>query len=269
MQSRMPIIVALIAGLAAILLLNLYVGSLQESLRPNLTPVIVTARQLPAGTVLDAKDIAQAMRPTDALPKLAIKWEERSLYLGQRLDLPVPDGDYLIANYFGGIATTAQRLSEKIDAKANQRALTIPVSAQTSLERSLRPGDRIDLLITYTKTEGAAPGSKPGSAAVGAAKVVTSPLLENVYILSTGQFGLVQTGGSYSTITILVSPDEAKLIIWAMRLGEMAIILRNPKDVALSDRAYLAGDSSALADLGKQALRPEDVISQRRSGEQK
>ena len=50
MQSRMPIIVALIAGLAAILLLNLYVGSLQESLRPNLTPVIVTARQLPAGT---------------------------------------------------------------------------------------------------------------------------------------------------------------------------------------------------------------------------
>jgi len=271
MQSRMPIIVALVAGLAAILLLNLYIGSLQESLQPSLTPVVVAARQLPAGTVLDAKDIAQAMRPTDALPKLAVKWEERSLYLGQRVDLPVPEGDYVLANYFGGIATTAQRLSEKIDAKANQRALTIPVSAQTSLERSIRPGDRIDLLLTYTKTEAAAPGSKvpAGGGAVGAAKVVTSPLLENVYILSTGQFGIVSIGGNYSTITILVSPDEAKLIIWAMRLGEMSIILRNPKDVALGDRAYLAGDSSALAELGKQALRPEDVISQRRSGEQK
>ena len=86
MQSRMPIIVALVAGLAAILLLNLYVGSLQESLKPNLTPIVVSTHPLASGTVLDAKDIAEAMRPTDALPKLAIKWEERSLYLGQRLD---------------------------------------------------------------------------------------------------------------------------------------------------------------------------------------
>jgi pilus assembly protein CpaB len=268
MQSRMPIIVALVAGLAAILLLNLYVGSLQESLKPSLTPVVVAAHQLPGGTVLDAKDITEAMRPTDALPKLAIKWEERSLYLGQRLDLPVQEGDYVLANYFGGIAVAAQRLSEKIDAKANQRALTIPVNAETSLERSIRPGDRIDLLITYTKTEAAAGGAKaPG--AVGALKIVTSPLLENVYVLSTGQFGLVAIGGNYSTITVLASPDEAKLIIWAMKLGELSIILRNPKDVALSDRAFLAGDASALGELGKQALRPEDVISQRRSGEQK
>jgi Flp pilus assembly protein CpaB len=52
----MPIIAALIAGLAAILLLNLYVGGLQQSLRPSLTPVVVASHQLAAGAVLDAKD---------------------------------------------------------------------------------------------------------------------------------------------------------------------------------------------------------------------
>ena len=265
MQSRMPIIAALVAGLVAILLLNLYVGGLQQSLRPNLTPVVVASHQLIAGTVLDAKDIAQAMRPTDALPKLAIKWEERSLYLGQRLDLPVGEADYVLANYFGGVAAAAQRLSERIDAKTNQRALTIPVTAETSLERSIRPGDRIDLLLTYTKTELAA-GAKPGGDRV--ARIVASPLLENVYVVSTGQFGLVSST-QYSTITVLLSSDEAKLLVWALKLGQLSIILRNPKDVALTERTFISGDASSLAELGKQEMSPAEVISQRRAAVEK
>ncbi len=266
MQSRMPIIAALIAGVAAILLLNLYVGGLQQSLRPSLTPVVVASHQLIAGTVLDAKDIAQAMRTTDSLPKLAIKWEERSLYLGQRLDLPVGEADYVLANYFGGVAAAAQRLSERIDAKTNQRALTIPVTAETSLERSIRPSDRIDLLLTYTRTEQAA-GAKPG-ATERVARIIASPLLENVYVVSTGQFGLV-TSSQYSTITVLVSADEAKLLVWALKLGQLSILLRNPKDVALTERTYIAGDAASLAELGKQEISPAEVISQRKTAVEK
>jgi pilus assembly protein CpaB len=257
----MPIIAALIAGLAAILLLNLYVGGLQQSLRPSLTPVVVASHQLAAGAVLDAKDIAQAMRATDSLPKLAIKWEERSLYLGQRIDLPVGEADYVLANYFGGVAASAQRLSERIDAKTNQRAVTIPVTAETSLERSIRPGDRIDLLLTYTRTEPVA-GAKPGGTE-RIARIVASPLLENVYVVSTGPFGLATS--SYSTLTVLVSEDEAKLLVWAMKLGQLSILLRNPKDVALTDRTFIAGDSSSLAQLGKQEITPAEVISQRKA----
>jgi pilus assembly protein CpaB len=262
----MPIIAALIAGLVAILLLNLYVGGLQQSLRPSLTPVVVASHQMAAGTVLDAKDIAQAMRATDALPKLAIKWEERSLYLGQRLDLPVGEADYVLANYFGGVAAAAQRLSERIDAKTNQRALTIPVTAETSLERSIRPADRIDLLLTYTRTE-QVPGAKPGGTE-RIARIVAAPLLENVYVVSTGPFGLA-TSSQYSTVTVLVSEDEAKLLIWAMKLGQLSILLRNPKDVALTDRTFIAGDSSALAELGKQEITPAEVISQRKAAVEK
>jgi pilus assembly protein CpaB len=262
----MPIIAALIAGVAAILLLNLYVGGLQQSLRPNLTPVAVASRSIPAGTVLDAKDIAQALRPTDALPKLAIRWEERSLYLGQRLDLPVGEADYVLANYFGGVATAAQRLSERIDAKTNQRALTIPVTAETSLERSIRPGDRIDLLLTYSRAELPPAGARPGTQAT--AKIIASPLLENVYVASTGQFGLVSSA-QYATITVLVSEDEGKLLIWAMKLGQLSILLRNPKDVALTDRTFIAGDSSSLAELGKQEITPAEVISQRKAAVEK
>ena len=265
MQSRTPIIAALAAGLLAVLLLNLYIGSLQQSLAPDMTAVAVTTHPLAAGAVLDAKDIAEAERPTQALPKLAIKWEERSLYLGQRLDLPVPEADYLLATYFGGAAITAQRLSEKIDAKTNQRAVTIPVSDETSLERSLRPGDRIDLLVTYTKAEFGT--AKTTTAGQVVSKIVTAPLLENVYVVSTGQYGVVAQ--QYNTITILVSPDEAKLIAWATKLGELGVTLRNPKDVALTDRTFLAGDINDLETLGKTSLKPADIISQRRSAVEK
>ena len=59
-------------------------------------------------------------------------------------------------------------------------------------------------------------GARPATTA----KIVTSPLLENTYVLSTGQFGAV-TAAQYSNLTVLVSPDEAKLLIWAMKLGEL------------------------------------------------
>jgi Flp pilus assembly protein CpaB len=261
MQSRMPIIAALVAGLLAILLLNLYVGSVQEGLRPSLTAVVVASHQITAGSVLDAKDIAQAMRPTEGLPKLAVRWEERTLYLGQRMDFPVGEGDYLLASYFGGVAVSAQRLSE------NQRALTIPVTSETSLERSIRPGDRIDLLLTYSKAE-VGPSARPGTPAGTSVKIVTTPLLENLYVIATGQFGTVSTA-QYSTITLLVSPEEGMLLVWAMKLGDLSIMLRNPKDVALTDRAFLQGDQAALAELGKQPVTPQEIVSQRRAGVEK
>jgi hypothetical protein len=46
-------------------------------------------------------------------------------------------------------------------------------------------------------------------------------------------------------------------------------MLRNPKDVALTDRAFLQGDQAALAELGKQPVTPQEIVSQRRAGVEK
>ena len=99
-------------------------------------------------------------------------------------------------------------------------------------------------------------------------KIVTTPLLENLYVIATGQFGTVSTA-QYSTITLLVSPEEGMLLVWAMKLGDLSIMLRNPKDVALTDRAFLQGDQAALAELGKQPVTPQEIVSQRRAGVEK
>ncbi len=266
MQGRLPIIVALAAGLLAVIFTNMYVSDIRQASQPDMAQVMVAAHDLRPGAVLEGKDVAMAMKAAGALPKLAVRWDERSLYLGQQIGFQVSEGDYILGSYFGTQAATAQRLSEKIDATLNQRAMTIPVDNMSSLEGSIRPGDRIDLLLTFQEMDtGSAPAGTgkgaPGSA--GRPKLVTVPLLENTYVLFTGFYGSQPSERGYPSITLLVTSDEAKLLIWSMNLGKLSILLRNPKDLQSTDRTYLIGDASQLQALGRHQMQPADVLSQR------
>ena len=260
MQTRMPIIVALVAGLVAALLTNMYVNQVRQEAMPDQTLVMVAAADLAAGTILEAKDVGQAARFTAALPKMHVPWGERNLYLGQELRTPVSMGDYVLISYFGAESGGA-RLSEKVDVKQGQRAFTIPVTAESSLEGAIRAGDRIDILVTYQQVR--TTPAAAGVPAAASAEYVTSTVLENVYVLATGRFG-TREAERYKTITLMVGADEAKLLAWVAKLGELSVLLRNPKDVAPTDRAFLAGDLKSLSALGKIPMRIEDVVSKER-----
>jgi pilus assembly protein CpaB len=264
MQSRMPILAALVIGLVAAVLTNLYISDIRRSSQPATKMVMVAVRDLTAGTTLEARDVTAAARDIRSLPKLSIGWDERNLYLGQQLAFDVKEEDYILQPYFGSQAAGVQRPSERVDAKQNQRALTIPVTVESSLQESIRPGDRIDLLLTYTQRMASAPSLRGGAAPTTTSQVVTAPLLENAYVLFTGKFGS-PPGTSYATITLLLSVDDAKLLTWAMNLGKLTILLRNPKDLQMPDRTFIAGDDSTLAGLARQQLRIEDVISGRQA----
>jgi len=264
MQSRMPILVALVVGLVAALLTNMYISDIRRSSMPATKMVMVAVRDLPAGTALEARDVTAAARDIRSLPRFAIGWDERNLYLGQELAFDVKEQDYILQPYFGSQAAGVQRPSERVDAKLNQRAITIPVSIESSLQESIRPGDRIDLLLTYNQRTMTVPpvGAVRGATPAATNQVVTAPLLENVYVLFTGKFGS-PPGASYATITLLLSVDDAKLLVWAMNMGKLTTLLRNPKDLQMPDRTFIAGDDSALAGLARQQLRIEDIIAGR------
>jgi pilus assembly protein CpaB len=262
MQSRMPIIISLVVAVAAIILTNMYIEQIRRESEPATSNVVVAARDLPAGTVLAKEDIAFAVRYTQALPKFSIPFNENTLYLGQELATAVTKDDYLLSTYFGVGAPGERKLSQKIDAKLNQRAMTIPVDSEQSLEGSILPGDRIDLLLSYQTApvyEPAKPGAPPAPVRKG--ESVTASLLENVYVLATGRFGGGGEGGRYRSLTLLVSTDEAKLLIWALNLGKYSVLLRNPKDLQPTDRVVASGDTEALKALGQVHLNIADVVA--------
>jgi pilus assembly protein CpaB len=42
----------------------------------------------------------------------------------------------------------------------------------------------------------------------------------------------VRKGGSYSSVTLLVTPKEAEMLVFAMQKGRLTLDLRNPADVS-------------------------------------
>jgi pilus assembly protein CpaB len=253
MQSRLPIIVSLVVAVAAVILTNAYINEIRREASPPTSGVVVATRNLQAGSFLEEADIAYAERVASSVPKFAISWGERNLYIGQEIRFNVAQGDYVLASYFGADVIADRTLSQKIDAKLNQRAMTIPVDNEMALEGSIRPGDRIDMLITYERGAALAAGA---SGQRLTPEVATVPLLENVFVLATGRFG---GGGAadvrYRSITLLISPDEAKLLTWGMSvaqasaLGKITILLRNPNDLQPTNRGAIVGGTDELKGL--------------------
>jgi pilus assembly protein CpaB len=264
MQSRMPIIVALLVAVAAIFLTNMYIEQIRQESQPESRGVMVAARDLAAGTVLSKEDITYGERYVQGLPRFAVPFSENTLYLGQELTTAVTKDDYILSTYFGGGAPGERKLSQKVDAKLNQRAMTIPVDNEQGLEGSILAGDRIDLLLSYQTVqapEPVAPRPPAAPAPVRKPEYVTASLLENVFVLAAGRFGGGGEQGRYRSLTLLVSPDEAKLLIWAMNLGKISVLLRNPKDLQLTDRAVASGGPDDLKSLGQVRLNIAEVVA--------
>jgi pilus assembly protein CpaB len=257
MQSRMPILVAVAAAAVAVVLMNLYIGNLRASFEPEKRVVVVASRDLRGGALLSAEDISAAAKVRDSLPKFAIEWAARGNYVGQRLGADVAEGDYVMQTYFGAGAMTSARASEKIDPRSNDRLVTIQVTNETSLEGAIRPGDRIDLLLTYQSLP---EGQSPGKGNVSPV-TVTVPLIDDLYVVYTGPFGSNPRSG-YSSITVLVSPDQAKLLVWGQTFGKVATLLRNPKNLQAGERTYISGDTNTLQGLAPQRLQLGQIAGQ-------
>src|SRR5262249_44451605 len=131
------------------------------------------------------------------------------------------------------------------------------------LEGSIFPGDRIDLLITYQSAAAEVAPVRPGSPQPPPRllQTATASLLENVYVITTGKFGTGEGMGRYRSLTLLLGADEAKLLVWAMNLGKLSVLLRNPKDLQPTDRAVVAGSAEDLKELGKIRLNVGEVVS--------
>jgi len=106
------------------------------------------------------------------------------------------------------------------------RAVTVPVSIQTSVAGFIFPGDRVDLMLTQSVAGGGD----------GAPLKVAETILKNLRVLATdqrtnamGEDGkpVVQT---YSNVTIEVTPKMAEKISVAQTIGAISLSLRSIAD---------------------------------------
>ncbi len=193
--------------------ISYYRAQLEKS--EPMVSVVVPVRNMRSGEVVQAQDLALREIPAAFAHEGAVRNENYEIAVGQRLSFDIAQGRPLLwAHLESGLSPTFSGVLTE-----GKRALTVPVDEINSISGFLRPGDNIDLSVSYRQT--------------------VFPVVQNLHVLATGsRTTRDKTGraiGRYQTITVEVDPETAKKITLARTIGQITASLRNPKDTAPTD----------------------------------
>ena len=109
-----------------------------------------------------------------------------------------------------------QNAGLSMDIPAGMRAIAIGAGEVMAVGSTVKPGDRIDILATYTDPV--------------AHQETTQMILQNVLVLAVNKGDTDQQGktGAKSSMTLAVKPEEAELLTAADRAGALRVALRGP-----------------------------------------
>lgn len=203
-SSKIFAVLAVVCGFAAFGIVRGYELRL-ERLRPAVGPpteILVAARALPRGTVLDAEMLRIASVPEAYRPPGAIS--EPDAALGRTLVSDLAEGEPLTRTRVrvGGGPVAAQ-------VPSGLRAFAI---ASAVPSRAVRPGDRVDVLATFG-------GPHPHTETVASD-------LEVLMVIDRSEGGSVLGSGAQGpSLVLLVSPDTAERLAYAASFGTFSIAI--------------------------------------------
>lgn len=222
MRGRMWLVLALaiVSGLAAGYLALRY---LQPRMSPAMarptatTPVIVAARDLPAGTLLAPADLKTVAWPASSAPRGHARTTAE--VVGRGLITPLVADEPLLASRLAGREAGG---GMSIVIPEGMRAVSVEVDDVIGVAGFVLPGTRVDVLVTLN------PGRDEETS-------TTRIILQNVEAIAVGQTTTRDAQGtpqSVPVITLLVTPEEAEMLTLAATEGQIHLALRNIADMA-------------------------------------
>lgn len=237
MKQKLILLFSIVCGIAAMVLVKVYIRKeiAKMEARWELVQVITSRKDITPGTVLDAASISDLVG-ISSIPKrnytsrnvLATDFENIK---GRKVQNLVPKGGNLMWSDISGEEAHGGGLAAMV--QSGDRAVSIPVDMTSSVTGLVEPSDHVDILGTFTF---------PSAKGDPQLDTVTLTILQNVTVLATGKDttrtlmesgvrGGARRGGSYSTVTLLVTPKEAEMLVFAMQKGRLTLTLRNVSDV--------------------------------------
>ena len=226
-RTKTPLVIALGLGLLGGLLAYQTIRRTEQRLTAGwqLRPVVVAARDLAAGTVLEVDMLARSESPERFASGSMVEPGQVERVVGQRLAAPLLRGDPLMWSHLAS-ASRHERLSRIVE--RGGRAMSLSISGSRAVSGFLQPADHVDILGTFSDP-------KDG-------QLVSVTLLQNVVVLAAGQRAAGDTAAleperqDISEVTLLVLPEEAEILALAVELGRLRLTLRNPEDIATQQR---------------------------------
>ena len=225
MQKRaiMLLIVALIMGGIAVALVNvmLEAKTVKSDVRQMSTqPVVVAAADLKTGTRLDALNIKTVELPSGSLPDGVYSDPKKVLGDVAPIVLKEIRKNEVILPYKlspqGARAGLPPRIPE------DERAITVSVNEITGVAGFVLPGDYVDVIYSTSMNRS---DKTP----------VTHTLLQNLLVLGVDQLSSEDEDKPHvvNAVTLLVNPNEGKMLVLAQQTGTLSLLLRNEFDASI------------------------------------
>jgi pilus assembly protein CpaB len=202
-------------------------------------PIVAAAHDMPAGTRLRKDDLKIVRVSEKDSPKGGMADDKQML--DRTLLFPVTANEPITLAKISSVGG-AEGLPSTIE--PGKRAISVPINDTSGVSGLIQPRAHVDVLFT-----------KPGSVN----EAVTTTILEDVVVLaigrtteSTSAATVVPTGTAATTAarpnaqsaTLLVTPEQARVIELAKNQGKISLALRNPLDHGVADKG--ATTSQAL-----------------------
>jgi len=187
-------------------------------------PIVIAARDLPAGATLRSADLSVAyVRMDDSVYRAALPADVLDSLVGRQLAEPIHAQQVL----------ARAQVADQLGLAADQVAMTIPARPESAVDGHLRPGDLIQVLVTVVDKN--------------KNEAHTRQVLDRASVLEIGRdqsFSSSSSGvsadgpavpsGSITSVTLAVTADQARQLAEARRTGELDVLLLPPPEASPS-----------------------------------
>lgn len=217
---RQRLLVALACAAGAMACAWLYLSHAERKAAGGRTvSILVAAKELAAGTRVTAADLAVRAVPESYLHPETVQAtdEDEKKILGRQIIVKLGQGQPLLWSDF---ESQKSKLGKSLSGlvQKGQRAITLPVDVAGSFANQVRPGDRVDILGTFTRPTAD----------------VTVTVLQNVLVVSIAG-KREEVDGEPTTVvtavTLSLELDEAELLVFAMQHGSIHLVLHGDEDI--------------------------------------
>lgn len=219
LKKRVLVIAVLLALITVVLLYN-YISGIEEPPPPEIkTAAVITAiNTIPENTRITEEMLQVTNIPEGALHPDAVK--DAAEIVGFITKSEIITGEQVLKSR---IAFDQEGTELAYLIPENMRALTLAIGEVSGVAGYISVGDKVDILATYTE-----PGINPTP--------LTITQFQNIEIIKKGinpqnsPEALAANGGLTSSLTLLVTPEQAEVLVFASQFGSLNMTLRNPLD---------------------------------------
>jgi pilus assembly protein CpaB len=207
------ILAAVILGLIAAYMIYRLESNREKQAKEHWVPIVTAREDIPARTKITSDMVTLIPYPKDLLTVGAI--QDRKDVEGHITMVRLKAKEQIRATDLLGAGQSA---GISYDIPDGMRAIAIGADEVKAVGSTVKPGDRVDILATYSDPV--------------AHQETTQMILQNVLVLAINQ-GETETqgkGGAKTSMTLAVKPEEAELLLAADRAGSLRVMLRSPQD---------------------------------------